>query len=177
MNIRKAVTAAALAGPVIFAAPSGAHSEVNYRWATAAGRGGIVHDSIRSADGTELTFYCGAADMGQRGLMFHPKGEDKLAPVSLKGRLLFQFVIDGKNYPFEVDDGMIAFPDINNDTPMSVARPYYAFNEMVQALIKSKSRSFVVEVPDKQRSWKFSLLNIQDTSLGTGKTFCSNKVR
>jgi hypothetical protein len=165
MNTRKAVTVAALAATVIFAAPPGAHSEVNYRWASEFHHG-IDYDSIRSADGTELTFYCGAADMGQSGLMFDAKG------VSLKGLHLFQFVIDGRNYPLQVNDGMITFPDINDDTPMSITRPYYAFNEMVQALIKSKSRSFVVEVP-----WKFSLLNIQDTSLHTGKTFCANKVK
>jgi hypothetical protein len=156
---------AALAAAVIFALPPSAHSEVNYRWASEFHHG-VDYDSIRSADGTELTLYCGAADMGQSGLILYAKG------VSFKGLHLFQFVIDGKNYPFEVDDGRIAFPAINDDTPMSITRPYYAFNEMVQALIKSKSPSFMVEVPDKQRSWKFSLLNIKDTSLRTGKTFC-----
>src|SRR5712692_9098982 len=53
--------------------PTGARSDVNYRWASEFHHG-ITYDSIRSADGAELTLYCGAANMGESGLMFDAKG-------------------------------------------------------------------------------------------------------
>jgi hypothetical protein len=143
-------------------APTDVRSDVNYRWASEFHHG-ITYDSIRSADGAELTLYCGAANMGESGLMFDAKG------VSLKGSHLFQFVIDGKNYPFEIEDAMVRFPKITEDTPMSITKPNYSFNEIIRNLLKSKLSYFVIEVPDKRRSWRFSLLNIQDTSLSRDK--------
>jgi hypothetical protein len=94
-------------------ASPGAYSEVDYRWASEFHHG-TTYDSIRSADGAELTVYCSASGDGRSGLMIEANN------ASFKGLHLFQFVIDGRNYPFEFENGALTFPKITDDTPMSI---------------------------------------------------------
>jgi hypothetical protein len=136
----------ALAAGVLLGA--GSASAVDYRWTTAMNQG-VFQASIENQAKSWVAFSCNSGGL--------PPIEPSLAVMirgkAIKGEKLYQFVVDGKNYPAYLTDGWL------KGSSMAVMRP---MTGIAFALVEARSNAFVVEVPDLKISERFSLLNVRD---------------
>ena len=136
----------ALAAGVALGASSA--SAVDYRWTTAVNQG-VFQASIENQAKSSVAFSCNSGGL--------PPIEPSLAVMvrgkAIKGEKLYQFVVDGKNYPALLTDGWL------KGNFMAVKRP---MTSIAFALVEARSNAFVVEVPDLKLSERFSLLNVHE---------------
>ena len=127
---------------------AGSVSAVDYRWTTAMGQG-VFQASIENQAKSSVAFSCNSGGL--------PPIEPSLAVMirgkAIKGEKLYQFVVDGKNYPASLTDGWL------KGNYMAVKRP---MTSIAFALVEARSTAFVVELPDLKISEPFSLLNVRD---------------
>lgn len=129
----------------------------DYRWTTGFGQG-VIEALIRNRAGSSLNISCSAGSTEKTASLFL---ETNVVPKPAKGKWLdIQIVVDGKNYPLNLDDKM-AYDGIGRNF-------YQALYSVAEALRKTKSKTFTVEYPMSGKSETFSTLNARD-ALGDGK--------
>lgn len=128
---------------VVSAAPA---SAVDFRWNQGFGQG-TFESSIQNREGGTFTIVCPA---GSEDTTPSLDLQTKLVPMP-KGKVVdIQVVIDGNNYPFNLNEG----------TFLGAGRSFrQSLEEVVAALRKSKAKTFVVEYPMAGKSETFSLQN------------------
>jgi hypothetical protein len=129
---------------------------VDYRWTSSYDQG-TLEATIRNRNASNVVIYC-------------PEGQEDTTPgmfLEVKGirpqrgeAVTVQIVVDGDSFPFELNE--IQF------TAGSRAEKWRFF-ALVDALVASKQKSFVVEFPKYDTSETFSLLDARK-SLGQGKS-------
>lgn len=129
----------------------------DHRWTTGFGQG-TFEAVVENDHKASVNIYCpsGQADTTPGFLIQGVKVEPRVHET-----IDVQFVVDGKNYPFSLDE--IQFE----------ARGQYKINAihaLIEALAKSRSRTFVVEFPKNGMSEKFSLLGAK-AALKSAKDF------
>jgi hypothetical protein len=116
------------------------------RWTTAFAQG-TVENIIRNGQGASLNIYCPSGQIPSTPGMFI---ESKKLSPSAQEKLDVRIVVDGRSRAFVFDE--IQFQAVGQANRNALAA-------LIDALVKSKSRSFVVEVPKFGMSERFSLSN------------------
>jgi hypothetical protein len=139
--------------PLVITTPALA---VDYRWTSSYGQG-TLEAMIRNRNDSNIVFYC-------------PEGQEDTAPgmfVEVKRikpqkdeSLTVQIVVDRDSHAFELNE--IQFTASSNADKLR-------FFALVDALVASKQKSFVVEFPKYATSETFSLRDARK-SLGHGKS-------
>lgn len=126
---------------------------VDYRWTQGYGQGTLEAAIVNKAK-DELRIYCASGQQNRPvGMFLTIAGR----PTSAPGKVYVQFVVDGKNHPFTFEQGRYN----------ASGRGFYGnLHAFVEALVRSKSPSFAVELPEEDITRSLSLLNAAD-ALGT----------
>ena len=133
---------------------------VDFRWTSGFGQG-TLEANIENGNGSSVNIYCPAWQEDKTpGLFVQVKGinaqRDELVTV--------QIVVDGKNYPFHLNEIRFRADGRANR---------WEFRELLRALASSKQKSFVIEFPKYNIAETFSLLDARKT-IGLGKLFVLN---
>ena len=136
---------ALLAATLAIGLTVGAHA-VDYRWKAAFGQG-TVEATVRNANDSSVNIYCpsGQADTTPGMLI-----EVKKVRAKAGEQIDVQIVVDGRGYPFALSE--IQFEARERTSMESLQR-------LVDALVKSRARSFTVKFPELGLEEAFSLLD------------------
>ncbi|AWN46679.1 hypothetical protein DK419_10440 [Methylobacterium terrae] len=138
-----------LVATIAFVLSATAAQAVEYRWTDGFGQG-TLEAKIVSRSKDELLIYCGSGQEARPVGMFFTIGGKQYRRSE---RTYVQFVVDGKNHPFE-------FAETRYDAS---GRGFYGnLSRFVAALARSKSQTFLFEVPEENISRSLSLLNAAD---------------
>src|SRR5262245_2394843 len=119
---------------------------VDYRWTSAFAQG-TVENIIRNEHGSSVNIYCPLGQTDTTPGFFVEV--DKVRPRA--GETVdVQIIIDRKNHPFSLDENQFKAAGRANMN---------ALHALIDALVQSKGRSFVVEFPKFGTSERFSLLD------------------
>lgn len=133
-----------------------------FRWTSGFGQGTAVA-TINNRRGSSLQFSCNSGGLPPIAPSLTVTFKDH--PIA--GEISYQFVVDGKNYPVSLKDGRLAaITTWQRNTLAATA----------EALARSDSASFRVEVPDAGVAEEFSLLNAKDALGMPGRTLAACSV-
>jgi hypothetical protein len=139
--------------PLVFSAS--AAMAVDYRWTSSYAQG-TLEAIIRNGNESTVTIYCPEGqDDTTPGMFIEVK---RIAPKA-KESVTVQIIVDGDSYAFDLQE--IQYLANSNAEKLH-------FFALVDALVASRQKSFVVEFPKYQIAETFSLLDAPK-SLGEGK--------
>lgn len=129
---------------------------VDYRWAQGYGQG-TTESIIRNSNDSSVNIYCPSGSPDHVAGMFVESA--KVKPKSGEEEVTVQIIVDGKNHPFH----------LKRDQFKAESRAgKEALASLVDALMKSRQKSFTVEFPKYNVVETFSLLDAAK-SLRDGK--------
>ncbi|MGE0061080.1 MAG: hypothetical protein AB7T86_03280 [Xanthobacteraceae bacterium] len=131
-------------------------SAVDYRWTVGFAQG-TTEAIIRNKDGASLNIYCPAGQIDTTPGMFLTS--DKVRPRPQE-QIIVQIVIDDENHSFSLREAHFK---------ASGRAGLNALYSLVEAIVKSRSKSFVVEYPKFGSSERFSLLGAKKALESAGE--------
>ena len=155
MRVVLGILLSIVAGAAALAAPA------KQRWTTGYTQG-TVNATIRNVQGASLDIYCPAG--GTPGMFIEAKTLKPAAQQTVD----VQFVVDGKSHPFQFDEIQFQAKD---------AAGIANLGAVIDALAKSRSSSFVMQLPKLGTSETFSLAGARK-ALASSKDFleeCNGK--
>jgi hypothetical protein len=117
---------------------------VDFRWTRGFGQG-TIEAIIRNGNKASVNIYCPSGQADSTPGMFIETGKVNPKP---KERVAVQIVVDGKNYPFDLEETQLLASTGGSRT---------ALDSLVRALIDAKQKSFTVEFPKQRVVERFSL--------------------
>jgi hypothetical protein len=117
----------------------------DYRWTLGYGQG-TTEAIIRNGRGSSFNIYCPAGQTETTPGMFI---EVKAINLKAGEKIAAQIVIDGKSHAFDLDE---------TEFKAEGRAKRSALSALIEALTKSKGKSFVVEFPKLGRTEQFALL-------------------
>jgi hypothetical protein len=132
-------------------------SAKSFRWTTGFGQG-TIEAIIRNVGGASVNIYCPAGQAEPVPGIFI---ETRAITFKAGEPAAVQFVVDGKNLAFD-------FQEIQFEAKSAEQRT--ALSALIDALVKSKGKSFTVTYPKLGRSEQFSLRGAKK-AMTSGKEF------
>jgi hypothetical protein len=127
----------------------GSATAVNYRWSFETGSGGTSVASIKNRDGAILSISC--AKPGNRSMNIDLDN----TPLLKAGTTDLQIVVAGESFDFELTGS----EDCSGREEIAGRNRINRLAGLVDALVKTKRNSFVVELPAAQKQISFSTLD------------------
>lgn len=122
---------------------------VDFRWTVGFGQG-TFEAIIRNADDSSVNIYCPQGQSDTTPGMFI---DSKRIRPSVGEQIAVQIIVDGKNYPFYLDEDQFEARGRAN---------MQSLHSLIDALVKSTGQHFVVEYPKFGTSEQFSLLGTEE---------------